>query len=186
MQVTRKDALLHGDTQYFTGKSCKHGHVSARRAATGECLACRDVAVAVWRAKNPEQVQRHNRTQYEKFADKIVASVKQYREVNREKVNAQKRQYQRNNRHIYNKLKAKRKAAELQRTPAWLTADDFWLIEEAYALAALRTKVFGFAWHVDHIVPLQGKLVSGLHVPTNMQVIPRDENRRKSNSFEVA
>jgi len=186
MQATRKEALLHGDTQYFTGKSCKHGHVSARRTATGECLACRDVALAAWRLKNPGHVQQHNRTQYEKFSAKISEGARQYREANREKVNAQKRQYQKSNRHIYNKLRAKRKAAELQRTPAWLTADDFWMIEEAYEIAARRTKLFGFAWHVDHVFPLQGKLVSGLHVPTNMQVIPWDENRRKSNKFEVA
>lgn len=186
MQATRKEALLRGDTQYFTGKSCKHGHVSARRAATGECLACRDVAVAVWRSKNPERVKQHNLTQYAKFSDKISAGARAYREKNRDKVIAQKREYAKNNRHIFNKLRAKRKAAELQRTPAWLTADDFWMIEEAYELAAKRTELFGFAWHVDHVVPLQGKLVSGLHVPTNMQVIPWDENRRKSNKFEVA
>lgn len=186
MQATRKAALLHGDTQYFTGKSCKHGHVSARRAATGECLACRDVAVAAWRAKNPEKVQQHNRTQYEKFSDKIAEGSRQYRAANREMVNAKKRQYAKENRHIFNKIQAKRKAAELQRTPAWLTEDDFWLIEEAYELAAKRTNLFKFAWHVDHVIPLQGKLVSGLHVPTNMQVIPWDENRRKSNKFEVA
>jgi hypothetical protein len=185
MQATRKAALLHGDTQYLTGRPCKHGHFSARRAATGECLTCRDVALAEWRVKNPDKVQQHNRAQYEKFSSKIVAGVKRYRDKNRDKLNKQKRQYAKANRHIFNKLQAKRKAAELQRTPAWLTADDFWLIEEAYDLAALRTRMFGFAWHVDHVVPLQGKLVSGLHVPTNMQVIPGDDNRRKSNTFEV-
>lgn len=80
----------------------------------------------------------------------------------------------------------KRRLAKIKRTPVWLTSDDHWMIEQAYELAAVRTKMFGFAWHVDHIVPLQGKLVSGLHAPNNLRVIPGAENIRKSNHFQVA
>jgi len=83
-------------------------------------------------------------------------------------------------------LDAKRHAAQMQRTPAWLTADDFWMMEQAYELAQVRTKMFGFTWHVDHVVPLQGKRVSGLHVPTNLQVISKTANRKKANKYEVA
>ena len=79
----------------------------------------------------------------------------------------------------------KRHTAKLQRTPKWLTPDDCWMIEQAYELAVLRKKMFGFDWHVDHIMPLQGKLVSGLHVPMNLQVIPGLENSSKSNRYEV-
>jgi hypothetical protein len=55
------------------------------------------------------------------------------------------------------------------------------MIEQAYDLAALRTKMFGVAWHVDHVIPLCGKKVSGLHVPYNLQVILGSENCRKGN-----
>ena len=78
----------------------------------------------------------------------------------------------------------KRRADKLKRTPKWLTKDDFWMIKEAYELAALRTKLFGFAWHVDHVIPLKGKNVSGLHVPTNLQVIEGKLNIMKNNKFE--
>lgn len=76
--------------------------------------------------------------------------------------------------------------SKAKRTPQWLHGDDFWLMEEAYVLAALRTKMFGFQWEVDHIIPLRGKLASGLHVPHNLQVIPKVENRGKSNKFVIS
>ena len=76
-----------------------------------------------------------------------------------------------------------RRLAKLQRTPAWLTETDHWMIGQAYELAALRSKMTGFAWHVDHVVPLQGKTVSGLHTPYNLQVIPAAVNISKSNTF---
>ena len=81
---------------------------------------------------------------------------------------------------------AKRHAAKMQRTPKWLTDDDFWVMEQAYELAALRTKVFGFSWHVDHVIPLQGTEVSGLHVPQNLQVIPWIDNVRKANKLTTS
>jgi hypothetical protein len=66
-----------------------------------------------------------------------------------------------------------------------LSVDDFWLIEQAYEVASLRSKATNIALHVDHIFPLQGELVSGLHVPTNLQVIPWFDNLSKANKFEV-
>jgi hypothetical protein len=69
--------------------------------------------------------------------------------------------------------------------PKWVDSEELWLIKEVYDLAALRTKLFGFSWHVDHIVPLQGALVSGLHTIGNLQVIPGVENMSKSNKFEL-
>ena len=58
-------------------------------------------------------------------------------------------------------------------------------IKQAYELAILRTKKFGFLWHVDHIIPLNGVNVSGLHVIENIQVIPAAENLLKNNKYEI-
>ena len=54
-------------------------------------------------------------------------------------------------------------------------------IKEAYHLAELRTRSFGFQWHVDHIVPLKSNIVCGLHCEQNIQVIPGKLNCSKGN-----
>lgn len=70
---------------------------------------------------------------------------------------------------------AKQRAKKLRATPAWA---DLKAIEEFYRHCPI-------GYEVDHIVPLQGKLVSGLHVLNNLQYLPASENRKKSNKFEV-
>jgi hypothetical protein len=77
---------------------------------------------------------------------------------------------------------AARKAAKLQRTPPWA---DFSAIKALHEEAQRLTRETGTAHHVDHELPLQGRLVSGLHVHTNMRVITAAENIRKKNRFEV-
>ena len=61
-------------------------------------------------------------------------------------------------------------------------ASDF-IIGEMYRLARLRTKVSGFEWQVDHIVPIRHRLVCGLHTEQNMQVIPAVVNQSKKNLY---
>jgi len=103
----------------------------------------------------------------------------------KQKMDAANKAYRKANLDKHAAKETKRRAAKLSRTPAWLTADDRWMIEQVYELAALRTKMFGFYWEVDHVLPLQGKIVSGLHVLTNLQVIPATLNRQKNNRYEV-
>ena len=123
-----------------------------------------------------------------------LASIPEYRNAEKTRVgmflqnNPDKRReyskrYLENNRAKINAKLSKRYAAKRSRTPVWLSKEDVWLIEQAYEIAQLRSQVFGFQWHVDHVMPLQGKLVSGLHVPHNLQVIPAWDNRSKSNKF---
>lgn len=101
--------------------------------------------------------------------DRIYNNNKHYREKNPGKVLAAKRKYQ---------------IAKLQRTPKWLTQEHFKLIEQEYILAAeLNWLNTNEPMHVDHIVPLQGKNVSGLHVPWNLQIMPKTLNQEKRNKF---
>ena len=116
---------------------------------------------------------------------RIRAIAANYREKNREKINARSNDWVKSNRLNSTLNTAKYRSAKLQRTPAWLTEFDLLKIKCLYQLAAMRTKESDCDWNVDHIIPLKGKRVSGLHVPDNLRVIPARENKRKLNKYEV-
>ena len=138
-----------------------------------------------WYERNKELTKERARAWALANPDKRKQAVDKWRNENLERHNEVNREWNKNNKPKRAAYQSKRRAALLQRTPKWLTEDDLWIIEEAYDLAALRTSMLGFPWHVDHIIPLQGKLVSGLHVPSNIQVIPGSENVKKHNKYAV-
>jgi uncharacterized pyridoxal phosphate-containing UPF0001 family protein len=73
-----------------------------------------------------------------------------------------------------------RRAAKLQATPKWV---DFEKVEEFYILAQRISAETGVIHHVDHIVPLMGKTVCGLHWEGNLQILPGRDNLSKGNKF---
>ena len=77
---------------------------------------------------------------------------------------------------------AKRRATKLHATPAWADQE---AITAIYKEARRLQEVLGIPMHVDHLVPLQGELVCGLHVETNLAIIPAALNLKKSNKFKV-
>ncbi len=88
-----------------------------------------------------------------------------------------------NNPDLYAAKTSKRRAAKLQRTPKWDSESH--LIQAKYQLANMLTRETGKPHHVDHIIPLQGKKVCGLHVFSNLRVILGEENIKKSNKFPI-
>ena len=128
------------------------------------------------RKQNPELYKRLNAAYRAQNPDKWKAAQKKWLAANPE----WKKNWDRENLDKHRANMARRNAAKLRATPKW--ANEFF-ISEAYHLAALRTKATGFAWHVDHIVPLRSKLVCGLHVEHNLRVIPAVDNARKGNRY---
>jgi len=75
------------------------------------------------------------------------------------------------------------KLRSIKQTPKWADSE---ATNAIYELAAqLRKEQPEFDWHVDHVVPLRGKNVSGLHIHTNLQIIPGKVNMKKKNKWVV-
>lgn len=115
--------------------------------------------------RNPEAARQRARAWNAKNPERLLERVRQWRADNPEQTAAQKAKY---------------KASRRRGTPPWVNAEDF---RPIYAERIRLTKETGIPHHVDHIVPLQGEIVSGLHVPWNLQVLPATENVRKHNRF---
>jgi hypothetical protein len=99
----------------------------------------------------------------------------------REQARKHDKKWKENHRGTKNAHLAKRRAAKLKRTPKWLTITHFDQIELFYDAAHKLSKEFEIQIDVDHIVPLQGKHVSGLHVPWNLQLLQEIANSSKGN-----
>ena len=111
------------------------------------------------------------------------ANDKAWREANPERKRDYERIWYNKNPHKKRIARAKYKAIHLKSTPKWLSKDHLILIEMYYKLAVYMTEVTGIKWEVDHIIPLQGQNVSGLHVPWNLRVITKAENASKCNKL---
>mgnify|MGYP006273025981 CR=1 FL=1 len=168
--ISRQEAKEQGLAHYFTGKPCVHGHIAVRRVNDRCCRGCDKLHKKLYKTRHPEKYSAKKKASYERNKHKHLAQKKVYRQTNKAKVNALGKAY---------------KVRKKNRIPKWVDKDHMWLIKEVYELAQIRTEQFGFPWHVDHIIPLQGELVSGLHVIENLQVIPGVENIKKKNKYEI-
>lgn len=99
---------------------------------------------------------------------------------NKEKFRAQARSWAKENRHKASAANAKRRAT-LARAALNLSDDHKNEVYDIYWLARDLKACTGYDYHVDHIIPLNGKGICGLHVPWNLQILPSHINQRKYN-----
>ncbi len=118
---------------------------------------------AKWREENREKHRASCRAAYHKRRERSRELHKVWQKENKGACNAKTRTYQ---------------ADKLNRTPAWA---DLVAIKQIYIECARISRETGIKHHVDHIIPLRGKTVSGLHVPNNLQIITAEENIQKRN-----
>jgi tRNA nucleotidyltransferase/poly(A) polymerase len=139
------------------------------------CKSCKLHNVKVWKELNPEKVKKIN--------------VEWYRNNKNNPEFLQKRQdygnrWRKEKPHLNSAKEAKRRAAKLNATPSWLKPEDLAHIKRTYKLRDLMFEITGIKYHVDHIVPLKGKDVCGLHVPWNLRVISEKDNLIKGNRYD--
>ncbi len=139
------------------------------------------IYMAKYQKENRDIIKKANDKYYNKNSEKVNERITKKRNENTESYKSYLKQYQLDNPSKFAQITAKRRAAKLQRTPKWLSELNLQQIEIFYEAAAALTKELSIRFEVDHIVPLQGKNVSGLHVPWNLQVITKIENLSKSN-----
>ena len=134
---------------------------------------------AEWRKANAEKLKAYQTTWYEANKDHARQRMADWHRDNADRRRQTNAQWRKDNPGKDLALSRKKKAAKINRTPPWADHDKITAVyEEAAALRALGVDV-----HVDHIIPLQGELVSGLHVHYNLRVILAADNLKKRNKF---
>lgn len=149
------------------------------------CRKCISKASSASRRKNSSAANATNAAWKLRNKEQNAAINKAWREANLDKARLGPLLWAKRHPDRHNAKYAKRRAAKMQRTPSWLTKDELLLIEAKYAMARWLSEVVGVPYHVDHTLPLQGELVSGLHVPSNLVVMRGVDNLSKNNKFEV-
>jgi hypothetical protein len=129
------------------------------------CKVCRLELNRKWFEKNKERHSELTRSWYERNKDQHLANSSKWYAENRHRKLAS--------------VTAREKRCVLA-TPAWADKE---AIVAMYEKAKRMTQETGIQHDVDHIVPLRGKLVSGLHTHDNLQVITSAENKRKAAKF---
>jgi len=170
---TAEEARRHGARFYFTGKPCKRGHVAPRYAKSWMCTVCayehqvvrspeeqaeRTAAAKAWRHRNRERARQHAAAHYKRAREAVLETNRRWRARNRR---------------VCTVLSRMSRAAIRRATPPWA---DVKAIRRFYL-----DRPDGM--EVDHMVPLVGRTVCGLHVVWNLQYLTRSQNASKGNKL---
>ena len=181
--IDRQAAKSKGLRRYFTGKPCPKGHVVERFVSTCACVECVADKSREWKRTNPQKASEQKRKWVANNLEKVRAVKKAWSDANPEGQRRRSRKwYEANkkkafdnhyrwaerNRATVNAAAARYRAAKLNATPPWADHD---AIASIYATASALSETTGIEYHVDHIIPLQGETVCGLHVETNLQIL---------------
>lgn len=178
--------------------SCSFGHEPYFRITTGVCIECERQRSRQHKARKRLEMTSEQKTkiaqymsEYSKEYNKREDVVERKRARERQKYKERKDYFSEKNRkyRMQNPQKFAFHASKSRRgkkfaTPEWLSSDQLNQIERFYEHARDCTITVGEKYQVDHMVPLKGKNVCGLHVPWNLQVLPSDMNISKGNKMQ--
>ena len=139
-----------------------------------------------WRERNPESYERRKLSYFGRpeIQEKARQKTKEWSSKNRDRKRQTDLEFKAKNPAKVTSYKARYRAARKQATPVWLTESQIADIEAVYKEARALTDQTGTPHEVDHIVPLAGKIVCGLHVPWNLRAIPKVANNRRPRIYQ--
>jgi hypothetical protein len=151
----------------------------------------------IYREKNREKIRANSRTIYlanpekaneatkksrTKHYDRYITYSRNYELENKEARLLKSRMYAKNNPHKVAAISSKRRTKQKNATPIWSNIE---MTKRIYKLRdRLNTLAGHIKYHVDHVIPLNAKLASGLHVPNNLKIELASVNMSKRNTFE--
>jgi hypothetical protein len=164
--------MARRDAQIFEGAPCRLGHTT-RYVSSRHCVECALGKSERRRRERPVEIRVSKASAKRKKPERYRTAIQHWVSANRERHRATKRAYKRANPGRSRADCVARRAAKRKRLPAWADLD------------AIRRFYEGCpsGYHVDHVIPLRGKTVSGLHVLGNLQYLPAEVNLAKGNRY---
>lgn len=159
----------------FCGSKCRS---KAQRIKDFDKLKAR---LAAWKAKNPERVKELRRLSARRCLEAARARRDKWIRKHPERMKQARQKWKAANPWKVIADVRHRQLVKSHATPAWLTDQQRVEIDGFYRAAVELSEETSIPHEVDHIVPIRGKRVCGLHVPWNLQVITRIDNQRKHN-----
>jgi hypothetical protein len=161
-------------SDYHKGKNYKQGVKSV-------CKECAKEANAKRYVENKDHILEVCKRWAEANPEKRKIISRSYKARNRKKAYESTRDWLLRHPEKLRGYQAKRRAQKIQAAPPWLTKDQLDAMSDLYKTSKVMEEKFGLKYHVDHIVPLNGEDICGLHVPWNLQVLEAGLNISKSN-----
>jgi hypothetical protein len=154
----------------------------------------RNIYLAEWRKKNRDKTRASQKKYYEANKELCLDKIKNCQKANKDKYNKfiygwqkanpdkvaaiRKRYYEKNS--AKDIARVRRRQGKIKHCEIFMNAGELAEIQGLYDFCRIFK---GF--EIDHIIPLNGKLVSGLHILSNLQVLPIYENRSKQNKYVI-